>query len=74
MKKTALSKVRNGENLRSVSSEMDIPLKNLRRWIDNGAERKKGGGRKRMDEDMEDKLYHWCIHKSIELGKPVSRK
>lgn len=29
---------------------MNIPKKNIRRWVEIGAERKKGGGRKRMDE------------------------
>ena len=40
---------------------MKIPKKNLKRWIDCGAERKKGGGRKRMDEEMEIELKNWCI-------------
>jgi hypothetical protein len=29
--------------------------------MDYGFERKKGGGRKRMDGDLEDELYNWCI-------------
>lgn len=29
---------------------MNIPKKNIRRWLELGAERKKGGGRKRLDE------------------------
>lgn len=32
---------------------MNIPKKNLRRWMELGIERRKGGGRKRMDEEME---------------------
>jgi hypothetical protein len=52
---------------------MKIPKKNLKRWIGIGSERKKGGGRKRMDEDMESKLYDWCIQEGINRGRPVSR-
>ena len=44
---------------------MQIPLKNLRRWVDFGSEKKKGGGRKKMDETMEEDLYHWCVYTSI---------
>lgn len=39
-----------------------------------GSERKKGGGRKRMDEQMEHDLYKWCIEEGVKLGRPVSRK
>jgi hypothetical protein len=52
---------------------MNIPKKNLRRWIEIGAERKKGGGRKRMDQEMEEKLHRWCIEESLKKGRPVSR-
>ena len=39
-----------------------------------GSERKKGGGRKRMDEEMELDLYNWCIQEGLNLGRPVTRK
>ena len=32
-------------------------IKNIKRWMDLGPERKKGGGRKVQDVKMEDKLY-----------------
>jgi hypothetical protein len=48
-----LKKIEGGCSLRTVCEDMSIPKKNLKRWIDMGAERKKGGGRKRMDEKME---------------------
>lgn len=36
-----------------------MPLKSLKRWIAIGPERKKGGGRKVRDPEMEVKLYKW---------------
>lgn len=41
-----------------ASKIMNVPLKNLRRWIENGPRRKKGG-RKTHDPQMEVKLYNW---------------
>jgi transposase-like protein len=35
-----------GLSVQDVCDEMDIPKKNLKRWMELGAERKKGGGRK----------------------------
>ena len=42
---------------------MNIPKKNIRRWLDLGAERKKGGGRKRLDEVINRQLL--CIVNGI---------
>ena len=36
--------------MKEVADIMKIPKKNIRRWVEIGAERRKGGGRKRMDE------------------------
>lgn len=36
-----------------------VPLKSLKRWIKVGCERKKGGGRKTKDPQMERALYKW---------------
>jgi len=44
---------------------MGIPVKNLKRWIDNGISRKKGAGRKKMDSELETQLYDWCLSESI---------
>lgn len=52
---------------------MNIPKKNLRRWMELGIERRKGGGRKRMDEEMEQKLHSWCLEECLSQGRPVSR-
>ena len=50
-----------------------VPLKSLKRWIKVGCERKKGGGRKTKDPEMEKRLYHWYLKKS-EGGVPVTAK
>jgi len=42
-----------------VSQIMKIPEKNLKRWIINGPERKKGAGRKITDLLMEKKVLNW---------------
>jgi hypothetical protein len=38
---------------------MDIPTKNLKRWMTYGVFRKSGAGRKRIDPEMEEKLFNW---------------
>ena len=38
---------------------LQIPEKNIKRWIKNGPERKKGAGRKTMDPNMEKNLLQW---------------
>lgn len=42
-----------GYDLKKVAKIMNIPEKNLKRWIVNGPERKKGAGRKIADMEME---------------------
>jgi len=44
---------------KEVSRTFGIPLKSLKRWLLLGHERKKGGGRKLKDPEMEHKLYEW---------------
>ena len=44
---------------KEVSRNFGIPLKSLKRWLLLGHERKKGGGRKLKDPEMEMKLYDW---------------
>jgi len=45
-----------------VSAQMNIPIKNLKRWIALGPTRKEGGGRKTMDPLMEESLYQWLLN------------
>lgn len=44
---------------------MKISEKNIKRWIKYGPERKKGAGRKKMDEDMETNLLKWIEDKFV---------
>ena len=46
-------------NAKVVSKKYGIPLKSLKRWLLLGHERKKGGGRKEKDPEMEAHLYSW---------------
>lgn len=52
---------------------MDVPLKNLRRWVENGPKRKKGG-RKTHDPEMEMKLYTWVKQYKDVFEELPSRK
>jgi hypothetical protein len=51
----------------SAARILDIPIKNLKRWIKQGYIRKKGG-RKTQDPKMENELKQW-IYRFIELNK-----
>jgi hypothetical protein len=44
---------------KEASEILGIPEKNIKRWIKNGPERKKGAGRKTMDPEMEESLLKW---------------
>lgn len=50
-----------------------VPLKNLKRWMKVGAERKKGGGRKTKDPQMEQKVYQWYLERKT-AGLDVNAK
>lgn len=50
----------------AASKILDIPIKNLKRWIKQGHIRKKGG-RKTLDPQMESDLRDW-IHRYCELN------
>lgn len=43
----------------AVANMCNVPLKSLKRWSVVGAERKKGGGRKVKDPDMEFRIVNW---------------
>ena len=38
---------------------LNIPIKNIRRWMKNGHKRKKGAGRRTQDPEMEKRLIEW---------------
>jgi len=46
-------------NANLVAKSFNIPLKSLKRWLRCGPQRKKGGGRKTQDPEMEKKLIEW---------------
>ena len=50
-----------------------MPLKSLKRWIKVGWERKKGGGRKTKDPEMEKRLYQWYVEMK-DQSNPVTAK
>ena len=41
--------------------KFNVPIKSLKRWLKVGHERKKGGGRKTKDPNMEKQLYQWYL-------------
>lgn len=51
-----LSKI---HTIKEASDILNIPEKNIKRWLKNGPERKKGAGRKTMDPHMETALLNW---------------
>ena len=71
LKQIAIQRVRAGQELRKVARDLKVPLKNLKRWVEVGAHRKKGGGRKTLDPDMEYELYQWCLSQLTD--KPLTR-
>ena len=42
---------------KEISRRMNVPIKNITRWCEEGIERKEGAGRKRLDPEMEEKLF-----------------
>ena len=49
----------NATNIKDVSNLLNLPEKNIKRWIKHGAERKKGAGRRTTDPEMEIRLLEW---------------
>eukprot|EP00347_Sterkiella_histriomuscorum_P021967 403332147 len=47
------------KNPKYASQHCMVPLKSLKRWMKVGWQRKKGGGRKTKDPEMEKRLYNW---------------
>lgn len=47
------------KSLKEASEMLGISEKNIRRWLVWGVDRKKGGGRKTVDPEMEKKLVAW---------------
>lgn len=47
------------QDLKVASATFGAPIKSIKRWIKVGFMRKKGGGRKTKDPQMEKELYKW---------------
>jgi hypothetical protein len=45
--------------LKKAAQVFKVPVKNIKRWIHNGPERKKGAGRKTTDPTMETAILKW---------------
>lgn len=50
-------------NIKKVANDYNVPLKNLKRWIKVGFQRKKGCGRKVRDPNLEKYLIDWYNYK-----------
>lgn len=58
-------------DVKEVAAKYSVPLKSLKRWIEIGPDRKKGGGRKVKEPMMEQKLSSW--YRSLtEMGFSIS--
>ena len=58
-KELCIEEAKMTENLKHVTKKYGVPLKKLKRWLQVGANRQKGGGRKVLDPNMEVKLINW---------------
>ena len=47
------------EGIKKAATLFNAPIKSLKRWLKVGYIRKKGGGRKTKDPNMEKELYEW---------------
>lgn len=58
---------------------LNIPIKNIRRWLKNGYQRKKGAGRRTQDPEMEKLLIQWMadyfkLYQKIPVNKELKIK
>jgi hypothetical protein len=58
-KRLAIDLLHEGNSAAEVGKELNIPTKNIKRWKEYGIKRRAGAGRKRIDPEMEEKLYSW---------------
>ena len=56
LKKKAIMLAEELNNIHDAARMVNVPPKNLKRWMESGPHRKKGG-RKTQDPDMEKKLF-----------------
>lgn len=56
-------------SIKEASESLKIPEKNIKRWLRNGPERKKGAGRKTTDPNMEKHLLQWIAKEYRNTGQ-----
>ncbi|CAD8063651.1 unnamed protein product [Paramecium sonneborni] len=61
-------------DFKTVSQAFGTTIKNLKRWLRCGTERKKGCGRKKLNPYAEKQLIDWVIEKVQQTGKKISRQ
>lgn len=57
--------------INTMAKSLSLSKKSVERWRSNGIERKKGGGRKTLDPNMEAQLIEW-YNNQIALGKIIT--
>jgi transposase len=62
----AIEMVNDGHTRSEVAKELGVSLRTVKKWIENGIQRKKGAGRKKINMGLEEQLFDWCVVKSIE--------
>jgi hypothetical protein len=72
-KEEAMRMLYHGYTMGEVQRLLGIPAKNLKRWTIVGTDRKRGGGRKQLDVEMEGKLYHWILEQMRVNQSKVTR-
>ncbi|CAD8085384.1 unnamed protein product [Paramecium primaurelia] len=61
-------------SLLHLKDKYQTSIKNIRRWIRSGYKRKKGCGRKKLNEKAEEQLELWVKKQCIKQKKRVSRQ
>lgn len=54
-----------GQRVEEVSKTFGVAVKNIKRWLKQGVQRIKGGGRKVLDRNLDTALSKWLIQVSL---------
>ena len=72
-KKNSIIKIVNTYGAKKTANALNLSIKSLKRWLKNGTERKKGGGRKILDPEMEKNVVKW-YNEQIMMGRNICAK
>ncbi|CAD8162204.1 unnamed protein product [Paramecium pentaurelia] len=61
------------EQLSMIAERFQTSVKNLRRWYNEGVDRKPGCGRKKLNQKAEEELASWILQQSIQQQRRVRR-